>query len=340
VAAGVQHGESDPRMPGPQHGGEALPSFRLEGRSSTLVDGEPRRATQEVPSAAGEEDRRSPDRERRGVLAAYSPDEVLDEPDALGYAAEEIAAMRRLGDDLRAAMPQRPSRRLRPARRAGHLDMRRTVRRSLGTDGETLRPAWTARSRTPRRLLLLCDVSGSMERYSRALLAALEGAVRSGLKVEAFVFATRLTRLTATLGGRDAAAALEQARVAVTDWSSGTRIGPSLAEFNAIYARRGFARGAFVIVVSDGWDRGDPELLAREAERLRLGCRRLIWINPRPVEAHGQPLAVGMRAALPFVDDYVAGPHAEAIFQLGRLLKVLGPARPARSQRPVRLAPR
>ena len=154
------------------------------------------------------------------------------------------------------------------------------------------------------------------------------------------MFATRLTRLTPALRGRDAAEALERARAAVMDWSSGTRIGPALAEFNATYARRGFARGAFVIVVSDGWDRGDPELLAREVERLRLGCRRLIWINPRPVEAHGQPLAVGMRAALPFVDDYIAGRQAEAVFRLGRLLDVLGAARPARPQRPVRLAAR
>ena len=211
--------------------------------------------------------------------------------------------------------------------------MRATVRASLATDGEPLRLAWTGPSRAPRRLLLICDVSGSMERYSRALLGALQAAVGSGVRAETFVFATRLTRLTRDLSCRDAGRALEQARAAVTDWSGGTRIGRNLADFNADWGRRGLARGAVVIVVSDGWDRGDPELLARELDRLRLQARRLVWLNPRPAEVDGQPLAVGMRAALPYVDDFVAGHDPRAIERLGRLIGGLGSGRPARKQR-------
>ena len=299
----TEHAESDPRMPGPQHGSD-------------------------------EADKRD-EREARGVLAAYSPAEVLGDPEPLRYADQELLAVRRLAEELRRSVPARRSRRLRPTTRTGRLDVRATVRGSLRTDGEPLRLAYSDHSRRPRRLLVLCDVSGSMERYSRALLGALEAVVGSGLKAETFVFATRLTRLTGPLSGHDAARALAGARAAVPDWSGGTRIGPALAEFNSVYARRGFARGAIAIVVSDGWDRGDPRLLAREAERLALQCRRLIWINPRPTELAGQPLAVGMRTALPYVDDYLTGVDPRAMVELGRVIAGFGSGRPARRQRPV-----
>jgi uncharacterized protein with von Willebrand factor type A (vWA) domain len=331
----AEHAESDPRMPGPQHGGESLPQFRTEGRSSQLVDGERTHASREIPSAGSDDASRRDRREARGVLAAYSPSEVLDDPEPLRYADQELLAVRRLADELRRAVPERRSRRLRPTARRGRLDVRATVRGALRTDGEPLRPAFSDRSRRPRRLLVICDVSGSMERYSRALLGALEAVVGSGLRAETFVFATRLTRLTGPLRGHDAARALAEARAAVPDWSGGTRIGPALAEFNAVYGRRGFARGAVAIVVSDGWDRGDPRLLARELDRLRLQCRRLIWINPRPNEIAGQPFAIGMRAALPYVDDYLAGMDPRAMLELGRVIAGLDGGRPSRRQRPV-----
>jgi len=331
----TEHAESDPRMPGPQHGGDSLPQYRSEGRSSQLVDGRPSKASHEIPTAGSDEADKRDEREARGVLAAYSPAEVLGDPEPLRYADQELLAVRRLAEELRRSVPARRSRRLRPTTRTGRLDVRATVRGSLRTDGEPLRLAYSDHSRRPRRLLVLCDVSGSMERYSRALLGALEAVVGSGLKAETFVFATRLTRLTGPLSGHDAARALAGARAAVPDWSGGTRIGPALAEFNSVYARRGFARGAIAIVVSDGWDRGDPRLLAREAERLALQCRRLIWINPRPTELAGQPLAVGMRTALPYVDDYLTGVDPRAMVELGRVIAGFGSGRPARRQRPV-----
>ena len=306
-------------MPASQHGGESTPQFRMEGRSSHLLDGQASRATREIPAAPGEDPDRPRQRLGRGLLAAYSPEEVLPEPQGFDWEAAELAAVRRL----------------RPGSRSGRIDLRRTLRRSLRSGGEPLHPAWSAPSRRPRRVVVLCDVSGSMERYSRALLAALGGIVGAGLHAEAFVFATRLTRLTGPLTGHDAERALARARAAVVDWSGGTRIGAALAEFNASWGRRGLARGAIVLVVSDGWDRGDPDLLARELARLRLQSRRLVWINPRPSAIDGQPLAGGMRAALPHVDDFVAGHDARAIAALARLVGGLGSGRPSRPQRPL-----
>jgi len=337
--AGAEQGESDPRMPGPQHGGDSLPQFRTEGRSSQLLDGQPSKASQEIPTAGNDDVEQRGKPESHGVLAAYSPAEVRAKPEPLEYAEQELMALRRLAEDLRRAVPERRSRRLRPAGGRGRLDMRATVRGSLRTDGEALRPAYSGPSRRPRRLLVICDVSGSMERYSRALLGALEAVVGSGLKAETFVFATQLTRLTGPLHGHDAKRALLQARAAVADWSGGTRIGPALAQFNTTYARRGFARGAIVIVISDGWDRDDPRQLAGEVQRLQLQARRLVWINPRPTELGGQPLALGMRAALPFVDDYLPGIDTRAMVELGRVIAGLGAGRPDRRQRPAATAP-
>jgi len=329
----AEHGESDRRMPAPQHGGESLPQLRRDDRRGESIGGQPVRAVRVIPTAAGDG---RPDGERRGVLAAYSPDEALAEPEPLRYVEDELAVVRRLAELLRAAAPERRSRRLRPARRpAGRLDVRRTLREALRTEGEALRLAYVAPSRRPRRLLFLCDVSGSMERCSRELLASLQAAVGAHISAEAFVFATRITRLTRALAGRDVERALAVARESVADWSGGTRIGHALAEFNRAYTPLGLARGAIVIVVSDGWDRGDPELLAAELQHLRLQCRRLVWLNPRPASLDGQPLAVGMRAALPYVDDFVAGHDPRAVGQFARLIAALDSGRAARSQRPL-----
>ncbi|MCW3010012.1 MAG: hypothetical protein JWO90_416 [Solirubrobacterales bacterium] len=331
---GAEQGESDPRVPGPQHGGDSLPQFRTDGRSSPPLDGQASKASQEIPAAGAHEVEERGRKDFQGVLAAYSPLEVHGRPEALEYAEQELAALRRVAEDLRRAVPERRSRRRQPTTGSGRLDMRATVRDALRTDGETLRPSYSGPSRRPRRLLVVCDVSGSMERYSRALLGALEAVVGSGLRAETFVFATQLTRVTGPLHGHDAKRALAEARAAVADWSGGTRIGPSLAAFNRAYARRGFARGAIVIVISDGWDRDDPRQLAREVQRLQLQARRVVWINPRPTELGGQPLAMGMRAALPYIDDYLPGIDTRAMVELGRVLAGVGAGRPDRRQRP------
>ena len=328
---GAEHGEADPRMVGPTHGGEALPQFQHEGKSAAPLDGEKNRGTRDIPSADGDQGASS---QKRGVLAAWSALEAAPDRERLAYAFDELAALRRLAEDIKRAAPERQSRRCRPAPSGHRLDVRRTVRDSMATDGEAFRLAYLAQTRRPRRLLFLCDVSGSMERYSRVLLASLKAAVGAARRAEAFVFATRLTRLTRSLDGRDLERALEQARATVPDWSGGTRIGQAFADFNRTYGRRGFARGAIVLVVSDGWDRGDPEILAAEVRRLQLQARRLVWINPRPMGLDQQPLAIGMRAAMPFIDDFVPGHDPRAVAGLATLIGGLGGRRPVR--RPVR----
>jgi uncharacterized protein with von Willebrand factor type A (vWA) domain len=327
----AEHGESDPRMPAPQHGGTSLPQFSLEQRSGTLLDGGSTRGASAVEIPAGTSENGGG--ERRGVLAAYSPEETVTERERLAYAHEELAALRRTADALRLLLPMRRSRRPCVGRRGERLDVRRTLRRSLATDGETLRLDYVSRSLRPRRLLFLCDVSGSMERFSRALLGSLQAAVSAGGKTEAFVFATRLTRLTRELAARDVVRALDEARAAVADWSGGTRIGQTLADFRRSYGPLGLARGAIVVVISDGWDRGDPDLLAHELAWLRLQCRRLVWVSPRVGELGGQPLAVGLQTALPYLDDFVSGLDPRAVTRLAGLVGDRGNSRPARAQR-------
>lgn len=329
----AEHAESDPRMPSAQHGGSSLPQYRLDGRSFHLFDGGAARRARDDLSSGGDP-LAERDGRRAGVLAAYSPEDAPGEESPPAYDEHELAALRRLARELRTRAPQRLSRR-RCAGRHGSIDVARTVRNALRTDGEAIRLAHSRRSTAPRRVLLLCDVSGSMDRYSRGLLAVLHAVVSSGMKAEAYVFATRLTRLTRELRGNDAATVLEQARQAVGDWSSGTRIGGALAEFNRTYARRGHARGAVVIVISDGWDCGDPVALGQEVQRLRLQARRLVWVNPRPALLGGQPIALGMRTVEPLVDDLVAGHDHAALVKLIELICNLDGRRPARRQRPV-----
>jgi uncharacterized protein len=327
----AEHGESDPRMMGPRQGGEALPQFRQGGESSVPVDGSRVRAAREIPTAEGEDGSAET---QRGVLAAYSPAEVLAQERAVSYGSDELLAVRQFAETLRRAAPQRLSRREHTAMSGARVDLRATLRGSLNTDGEALKLAYRSPGVRPRRLVLICDVSGSMERYSRVLLASLKGAVGALAKAEAFVFATRLTRLTRSLSGRDLERALHRARESVPDWSGGTRIGETLAQFLRTYGRRGFARGAIVIVVSDGWDRGDPEFLAAQVRRLQLQARRLVWINPRPVLLDEQPLATGMRAAMPYIDDFVPGHDPRSVAGLATLITALDSRRPRRRAAP------
>jgi hypothetical protein len=164
----------------------------------------------------------------------------------------------------------------------------------------------------PRRVVLICDVSGSMEPYTRAFLQFLHACV-GGTRAEAFVFATRLTRLTRPLRTRRPELALERAAAAAKDWSGGTRIGDSLRRFNDAYGRRGMARGAVVVILSDGWERGDPELVVREMQRLRRLAHRIVWVNPRKAGRGYEPLVGGMAAALPWVDAFVSGHNLRAL---------------------------
>jgi len=246
--------------------------------------------------------------EKPTVTVRYSPTEVLRHQDFAAFSTAEWAEGRRLLAALRIATELRRSRRLRPSKgRRGRPDVARTVRRALASDGEPLRRAWRSPSERPRRLVLLIDVSGSMEAYARALLRFAHAAVcaRHTGSVEVFTLGTRLTRVTRPLSGRDPDAALGAAGRAVADWSGGTRLGHALQAYNDRWGNT--SRGAVVVILSDGWDRGDPEELAAQMARLKRAAHRVVWVNPLKATPGYAPLARGMAAALPYVDDFVEG---------------------------------
>ncbi len=249
-----------------------------------------------------------------------SPVELLREKDFAEMTPEEFKRARELMSAIARLRPQRASRRRTPDTRGDRLDVRRLVRRSLRTGGDPLDRPHRARKDVPRKLVVLCDVSGSMEAYTRALLLFLHAVVGSGRGVEAFAFGTRLSRLTPELDTRDPEAALEKCTEAVVDWGSGTRIGASLKEFNDLWGRRALSRGAVVVVVSDGWERQDPELVGREMGRLARAAYAVVWVNPLKGNPEYQPLAGGMRAALPFVDRFLPGHNLRSLEELAAVL--------------------
>jgi len=253
--------------------------------------------------------------------AAYSQIELLHEKDFAEYTDVERAQARRIIMNLARHMPMREARRTRATRRRGvRPDLQATVRASLRYGGEPLDLRWREHVQGPRKLVLVCDVSGSMAPYARMLLQYLHAAVATHRRVEAFVFGTRLTRVTHELGIRDPDRALDRASAAVVDWSGGTRIGEAISTLNRVHGRR-LGRGSVIVVLSDGWDRGDPALLASEMARLRRSAHRTIWLNPLKAATDYEPLARGMAAALPHTDHFMAGNSLRSLAELAQLLE-------------------
>jgi uncharacterized protein with von Willebrand factor type A (vWA) domain len=250
----------------------------------------------------------------------YSAHEIIRKKDFAAMNAEEFAAVRRLIAQIECSRPHRRSRRLRAHPRGRTLDMRRLARSTLATGGDAVHRRFRRRIDAPRKLVVLCDVSGSMEAYTRAMLLYFHALIRSGRGVEVFAFGTRLTRVSSELATRDPEAALSAAAARVVDWAAGTRIGESLKVFNDVWGRRALTRGAAVLVISDGWDRGDTALLGREMARLHRAAFAVVWVSPLKGSPSYQPLAGGMRAALPFVDRFVAGHNLASLEALGVLL--------------------
>ena len=246
--------------------------------------------------------------------------ELLREKDFAEMTPDEYRRVRRLIAAIAENRPLRDSRRRRSDPRGDRLDMRRLIRQSLRTGGDPVDRPYRARKEVPRKLVVLCDVSGSMDAYARALVLFLHAAVGSGPGVEAFAFGTRLSRLTPELGTRDPESALEKCTEAVTDWGSGTRIGASLKEFNDLYGKRALSRGAIVVIVSDGWERQDPELVGREMARLARAAYAVVWVNPLKGNPEYQPLAGGMRAALPYIDRFLSGHNLRSLEELAAVL--------------------
>lgn len=268
------------------------------------------------------------------VLLAYSHDEILRHKDFEAYTAEEMRRARRLMQEMRWKIARRRTRRFESNPLGRFLDLRRTIRRNLRHGGEVFALSRRRYRTRPRPLVLICDISGSMDRYSRTLLQFLH-TVEHGLdRVEAFVFATRLTRITRQLRTRDPASALNEVSRAVQDWSGGTRIGEALRSFNFTWSKRVLGRGAIVMVISDGWDRGDIDVLREEMERLQRNCYRLIWLNPLLGLPSYQPLTQGIQAALPYVDDFLPVHNLDSLEALGRHLQRIEGRRPTRRQKP------
>jgi uncharacterized protein len=257
--------------------------------------------------------------EGEAETALASPIELLREKSFARCSEAELAELGRMMRRLPLVVPERRSRRRDPARR-GSPDLRRTLRHAFRTGGDPVERAWRERRRVRRPLVLLLDVSGSMDPYSRALVMFAHSALRSGRRVEAFCFGTRLTRVTRSLAASDADQALARAATEVVDWDGGTRIGDSLKAFLDEHGHGGLARGALVLICSDGLEVGDPELLAAQMARLSRLAYRVVWLNPLQEDPAYEPLARGMKAALPHVDLFASGHSLASLEELSEAL--------------------
>lgn len=258
----------------------------------------------------GAEQGKEGDQELEPELLLASAVEILKEKSFARCTPEELGQLARLMAQMRLAVPSRRSRRRQRAR-SGSPDLRRTIRRSFRTGGEPVERAWRERRRRRRRLVLFLDVSGSMASYSRALLVFAHAALHADPRWEAYCFGTRLSRLTRTLAALDPDEALSRAATEVFDWDGGTRIGESLKSFLDTQAE--VARGAVVIVCSDGLEVGDPALLEAQMARLSRLAYRVIWLNPLKEDPAYEPLARGMAASLPYIDLFVSGHNLKSL---------------------------
>ncbi len=302
---------------------KSQPQPQAEEKEITLRESVAREPTPEQES----------DEAETGAVQSYSALELLRHKDFAKLTPAELAEVKRLIQAMAWQLEQRRTRRKIRASHGSVLDMRRLLRCNLRYGGELLQLPWRRPKFKRRPLVVICDVSGSMEQYSRILLKFIY-AISSGQdRVEAFVFSTRLTRITRQLKTGEIDAALDQVMAAIRDWGGGTRIGEALKRFNYEWGRRVLGQGAIVLIISDGLDRGNIELLEREIARLQLSCQRLIWLNPLLGSTNYQPLARGIQTALPYVDDFLPVHNMASLEELGQLLERLGAHRPLRSTR-------
>ncbi|MFM8248158.1 MAG: vWA domain-containing protein [Acidimicrobiaceae bacterium] len=257
------------------------------------------------------------DEEENTLTLRFSSIETLRKKDFAAYSESELREAEQFMSSLKLAGPPKRSLRLQKTNRKGsHHDIRRTMRAVLQNNGEPIERYWREPSTKLRRLVVLLDISGSMEPYARALLRFMHAAVVGRQRVEAFTLGTRLTRITRELTNRDPDRALARTSAQVADWSGGTRLGECLQNFNDNWGVGSLARGSIFVILSDGWDRGEPQVLAEQMLRLQRVAYRVIWVNPLKVSPGYAPLARGMAAAMPFIDDFVEGHSLEALREL------------------------
>ncbi len=293
----------------------------LKAPTFPAADPAPDLEAETVPAVAEPALASEAERLKHADFATLTPDELRD-------AIAMLAA-------LRPVLPLRPSRRWALRRHRGRRPASsRMLRAALGTEGEPLRWRWLVHPKRPRPIILVCDISGSMERYSRLLLRFAHAMAQSGAPVEVFVFGTRLTRITRELRLRDPDTALARVGQAVVDWNGGTRIGESLRELNRRWVRRTIRSGAVVLIVSDGWERGDVSVLGAEMARLRRSCHRLVWLDPLMSQPGFSPEVQGLKAALPHIDALLPCASVASLEDLSRRIATAAIGRSAR--RPVR----
>jgi len=268
-----------------------------------------------------------------GVTLAYTASETLRTRDFGSFSYDEVQQARVMMRQMRWRPAMRRTRRTQRTKQRGRVDMRRIIRDSLRFGGEPVHLAYRRPRQRQRPLVVLCDISGSMDRYSRMLLQFVHTLNDGVGMVESFVFGTRLTRVTRLLRSKDVDDAVALVSKQVLDWSGGTRIGNTIREFNVKWSRRVMSRGPVVLIISDGWDRGDPTLLSKEMARLQRSCHRLIWLNPLLGNARYQPLTQGMQAALPYIDDFLPVHNLLSVEQLGQTLATVGASKRERKQR-------
>jgi uncharacterized protein with von Willebrand factor type A (vWA) domain len=296
--------------------GEETGEASDEAAGDRSVDGVP------LPLSGGDESVDEADID--GTVAApdaYSAAEALRRREFDRMTAAELRDAERLVDLLEPRLELRRTRRQELHRHGRLLAPRAMFRRNIATGGQFTEWVWRRPTKEPRKIVVLCDISGSMERHARLLLRFIQAlSASSAVKTESFVFGTRLTRVTRLLRDRDRDRALSRVADSVNDWAGGTRIGESFRDFNLHWARRTLRTSGVVIVVSDGWDRGDPALVATETARLRRNCHRLVWLNPLAGTPGYEPLAGGMRAAYPYIDDFLPAGTVASLERLGEIL--------------------
>ncbi|MDJ0349062.1 VWA domain-containing protein [Cryobacterium sp. PH29-G1] len=326
----------DPNAP-PAIGSE--PQIKAAAPTSRATDSpEPNTApTPPAPLPGADDSGENDGPERDAILAMASRDEHLHEIAFADLAPDELARLRRLVARIVLSTPSRLSRRTHPSpHRRDRLDVARTVRAAQRTGGDPITLHYSHRRVSPRRLVLLCDVSGSMEPYTRVFLSLLQGAA-SGARAEAFVFSTHLTRLTRQLALRDPDQALAQAAATATDWAGGTRLAESIRRFIDDFGRRGLARGAVIVVFSDGWAQDDPADVDAQMARLRRLAHRIVWVNPRKVAVDYRPIVGGMAAALPYCDAFVSGHSYAALAEVAAAIR--GPSTATIAHQPHNMTP-
>ncbi len=315
-----------------------LPPSELKRLAQHLNSGEPRK---DLRSEMRQSERRrrlderideqndDDDANPQGI--AYSAIEVLRKKDFESFTWDEVQEAKKLMAEMRWDLGMRQTRRKKPSRSGSYPDMRRIVRRNLKHGAELIELTWREIKRKPRPLVIICDISGSMSLYSRLLLHFIHTISNGLMNAEAFVFGTRLTRITRQLKQRDVDDAVRDVSKTVQDWSGGTRIGDALHFFNHKWARRVLGRGAIVLIISDGWDRGEPGVLEVEMDRLQHSCHRLIWLNPLLGSPDYRPLTIGMKTALPYIDNFLPAHNLDSLISLGNLLQTIDDSRPERS---------